>query len=176
VKLARCGGTLAPVIPAETLRTLSRQYADLLVQALGDRLVSVVLFGSVARGDASPDSDIDLLIVARDLPRGHFARKRLLARADSAFEPLLADARAGGVSARLARIVRTPEEARRRIPLYLDLTEDAVLLHDPHGFFRGVIDEMRDSLRRLGSRRVRSGDSWYWDLKPDFKPGEKFEL
>lgn len=33
----------------------------------GDRLQRIVLFGSRARGDAAPDSDIDLLLVFADL-------------------------------------------------------------------------------------------------------------
>ena len=38
------------------------------LQALcGDRLQRIVLFGSRARGDAAPDSDIDLLLVLADL-------------------------------------------------------------------------------------------------------------
>lgn len=34
-----------------------------LAELYGDRLVRVVLYGSHARGDARPDSDIDLLVV-----------------------------------------------------------------------------------------------------------------
>lgn len=42
-----------------TLQTL-RQRFDLFY---GDRLAQMVLFGSRARGDAQPDSDIDVLVV-----------------------------------------------------------------------------------------------------------------
>ena len=167
------GGTRAA---AERLRELAADYARLLREALGERLVSVVLFGSVARGDARASSDIDLLIVARDLPAGQFARKRLLAAVDHAFEPLLTAAVDEGFETRLARIVRTPEEAARRVPLYLDMTEDAVLLHDPDGFFAGVLDGMRRSLARLGAKRIWRGKTWYWDLKPDFRPGDAIEI
>lgn len=161
---------------AMTLRQLAEQYAALLATTLGTRLVSVVLFGSVARGDASPTSDIDLLVVAGDLPPGHFARKRLLAAADSEFEPALEAAAREGIDTRLARIVRTPQEAARTIPLYLDLTEDAVLLCDRDGFFANVLERVRGSLRRLGARRIWQGKTWYWDLKPDFKPGDVIEI
>ena len=34
-----------------------------LAEVFGDRLRGVVLFGSEARGDAEPDSDIDLLVL-----------------------------------------------------------------------------------------------------------------
>lgn len=36
----------------------------------GDRLVSVVVFGSVARGNYREDSDIDVLIIAERVPLG----------------------------------------------------------------------------------------------------------
>jgi len=164
------------VAVATTLRRLAESYAALVQSSLSDRLVSIVLFGSVARGDPSPTSDIDLLIIAEQLPRGQFARKRLLAVADAAFEPALRAAEEQGIETRLARIVRTPGEAERTIPLYLDLTEDAVLLYDRDGFFAAVLGRVRRSLRRLGARRIRQGRSWYWDLKPDFKPGDVVEL
>lgn len=167
---------VVPREPNEVLLELARRYADLLRQHFGDRLVSIVLFGSVARGDASAASDLDLLIVAEDLPQGQFARKRLLAAADAAFEEDLERAQSAGVDTRLARIIRTPDEAARPIPLYFDLTEDAVILHDRREFFAGVLDRLRASLRRLGARRVRQGAVWYWDLKPDFKPGDVVEI
>lgn len=161
---------------SDLLRGLAEHYASLLEASLGDRLVSVVLFGSVARGDAGPLSDIDLLIVARDLPRGQFARKRLLENADAVFEERLVAAGASGFEARLARILRTPDEAERIVPLYLDLTEDAVLLRDRDGFFAGVLERVRTSLRRLGARRIWRGRTWSWDLKPDFAPGDVIEI
>lgn len=37
---------------------------------LGDNLVAIVLFGSYAKGTARPASDLDLLVIARTLPRG----------------------------------------------------------------------------------------------------------
>ncbi len=165
---------LAAVAPV--LRALAERYARLLEKHLGARLVSVVLFGSVARGDAIAGSDIDLLIVARELPPGQFARKQLLAVADADIEADLERAAAEGIEGRFARLVRTPEEAARIVPLYLDMTEDAALLVDRDGFFAGVLDRLRASLTRLGSHRVRLGRTWYWDLKPDLKPGEVFEL
>lgn len=161
---------------ATILRRLADTYAAQLQSTLGERLVSVVLFGSVARSDPSATSDIDLLIVADGLPPGQFARKRLLTDADAALEPMLQAAEAAGIETRLARIVRTRREAERSIPLYLDMTEDAVLLVDRDGFFAAILERVRQSLRRLGSRRIRHGRTWSWDLKPDFKPGDVVEI
>ncbi|MBK8432567.1 MAG: nucleotidyltransferase domain-containing protein [Chloroflexi bacterium] len=51
-----------------------------LQEALGDDLVALVLFGSRARGDARPDSDWDLLLIAEGLPERPFARHLALKR------------------------------------------------------------------------------------------------
>ncbi len=49
------------------LVTLLKQLRDKLHQALGDDLLSLILYGSYARGDAHLDSDVDLLVVLRCL-------------------------------------------------------------------------------------------------------------
>ncbi len=59
-----------------TLSSLLEAVRLELARALGDRFDSIVLFGSRARGDAQPDSDIDVLIVMR----GEFDYDDLLQR------------------------------------------------------------------------------------------------
>ena len=39
------------------------QFADNISQLLGEKLISVILYGSTARGTASDDSDIDIAIL-----------------------------------------------------------------------------------------------------------------
>jgi predicted nucleotidyltransferase len=152
------------------------QYADLLDAALGNDLVSVVLFGSVARGEASAHSDVDLLVVCEDLPAGRFARLRRLEDVDGRFEPALERLRARGIDTRICPVMKTRPEAERIVPLYLDLVEDARLLRDRGGFFAGVLERLRASLARLGAERRMLGRTRYWVLKAGFAPGEVVEL
>lgn len=159
-----------------TLRQVAEVYVSALRDAWGDALVAAALFGSVARGEAGPRSDVDLRVVARHLPPGRLARHRLLEPADAAVEPLLAALRRDGVWTDVSPVLKTPEEAQRLTPLWLDLVEDAVVLHDPERFLTSLLDRLRVSLRRLGARRLRRGSIRYWELKPDYRPGEVFEL
>ncbi|MEM3955706.1 MAG: nucleotidyltransferase domain-containing protein [Candidatus Bathyarchaeia archaeon] len=53
----------------------------------GDNLVSLVVYGSVARGSARWDSDIDLLIVANALPRSRMERQNLFLKVEKNLEP-----------------------------------------------------------------------------------------
>ena len=142
----------------------------------GDRLASIVVFGSVGRGTARADSDIDLLVVADDLPSGRIRRVREFDEVRHLLAPALATATAAGLRTRLAPIFKTPGEAQRGSPLFLDMTEDARLLYDRDAFFQGCLDDLRKRLAGLGARRVWRGDAWCWDLKPDYRPGEVIDI
>ncbi len=50
-------------IASEALARLLTEYRRRLVARLGDRLVELRLFGSHARGEARPDSDVDVAVV-----------------------------------------------------------------------------------------------------------------
>jgi len=158
------------------LQSAAQRYAELLQAAQGENLVSVALFGSVARGDAKRDSDIDLLIIGEEFPQGRFARLRLLEEVDCKFEEELVRLRSFGLHPRLARLLKTRSEASRFVPLYLDLVEDARLLYDRDGFFRSVLARLEASLKKLGAERKVRGQVRYWVLKPVLTPGEVIEL
>lgn len=48
-----------------TLQSILKSLKQDLIQLYGDRLVHLTLFGSQARGDQEPESDIDVLVVLR---------------------------------------------------------------------------------------------------------------
>jgi hypothetical protein len=56
------------------------------------------------------------------------------------------------------------------------MTEEAVILFDRDDFFAQVLARVRERLRELGAQRRQLGRMRYWDLKPDFKPGEVITL
>ena len=151
-----------------------------IVAACGDhyggRLVSVAVFGSVGRGTPRPDSDVDLLVVAERLPAGRLARVGDFAPVETAVEPELLAMRRAGFNPTLSPVLKTPDEIRQGSPLLLDMTQDAVCLFDRDGFLAGQLALLRQRLADLGARRIWRGNAWLWDLKPDMRPGEVFDL
>lgn len=142
----------------------------------GDRLISVVLYGSVARGTMRPDSDIDLLIVATPLPHGRMARMREFEGIDEAIASDLKAAARMGVRTDLSPIIKTPEEVGYGSPLFLDMTLEARILFDRDGFFGRYLQGLKQRLQDLGSQRKQLAGGYYWVLKPDWKPGEEIRL
>lgn len=159
-----------------SLRDLARRYAEHARNSLGEDLTSVVLFGSVARGEAGPQSDIDLLVVARELPAGAFRRRDVLRPVRDLLLPDLEALWDKDIYVDFSEAIKTEGEAARTHLLYLDMIEEAVLLYDRKGFFADVLAGLRRRLHALGARKVREGPMPYWDLKPDLQPGEVFEL
>jgi predicted nucleotidyltransferase len=156
------------MLPAALREDLSR-YVHALERRFGSDLVSVVLFGSRARGEAGPESDIDVLIVARGLPRQRWDRYGGLRDLAREVGEDFGDA--------VAPILLTPEEAREVKPYYLGMLSGHVILRDAGGFFAGVLDGLRQRLAELGSRRHVDEDGYeYWDLKPDWRPGDIVRL
>ena len=142
----------------------------------GKRLVSVVVFGSAGRGTQRCDSDLDVLVVADRLPRGRMKRVEEFSSVENRIEPFLKSLQKAGIATDLSPVIKSPEEAEKGSPLFLDMVEDARILVDRNGFFKAVLKRLQCRLEKLGARRIWMGSAWYWDLKPDYKPGECFEL
>ncbi len=159
---------LAELIQSRLLEECQRFY--------GERLVSLVLYGSVSRGIFSPQSDLDFLIVAEPFPKGRIPRVREFEQVERQLAAALASCHAAGWHIRLSPIFKTPAEAEFGSPLFLDMIEDARVLFDRDNFFAGRLDRLRARLRDLGARRIWKKNYWYWDLKPDFKRGDVIEL
>jgi len=155
---------------------LLAQLTTACLQCYGERLVSVVVFGSVGRGTPRPDSDVDVLIVADDLPDGRLRRVAEFRSVENALAPLLTEMAVAGGHVELSPIFKTRAEVTRGTPLLLDLVDDARVLYDRQDFMRATLARLRARLAQLHARRIWQGNAWWWDLKPDYRVGEVFEI
>lgn len=141
--------------PASPHRLAAMAAAEKLQATLGDRVLAIALFGSVATGRERLDSDVDLLVVAREPPVGPSARYAWVA---SACEPAEEMLRATRPHACLSPIVKSVVEVERGGPLYYDMTVTGLceVLYDPTGYFADRLQRLRDKMATYGSRRVAS--------------------
>jgi len=169
-------------VPDTTKRTqiveeLTGKVVESLQSRLGERLVSVILFGSYARGQSGPDSDVDLLIVVEGLPASSLERQSFLIPLLMEIEnPYRESLKPTGWFPYVSTVLKTPEEADCVSRIYFDMVEEAKILFDREDFFRTVLRKVQARLKDLGARKIQVGKMWYWDLKPDYRPGEIFEI
>jgi predicted nucleotidyltransferase len=143
----------------------AKNSVSLLRAPFGERLLSAALFGSRARGDARPDSDLDLVIVLAD--------RRATDYADAA--RTLDDAglwRAPQVSL----LIWSSSELASHTWLLIDVATDGIIVLDD-GQLAQHCATVRERLRAYGARRVHlPNGTWYWDLEPDFRTGDVIGL
>jgi len=138
---------------------------------------SYAVYGSVARGKASEDSDVDVLIVSGDFRGSLGSRIERLMEVEDAVRDEIRWLREHGIRTGLSFYPMNPQEAEGFPYLFLDLTEDAVVLHDEGRFLEGLLMELGARLLKRGAVRVFvDEDRWYWDLKPDYRFGEIIEI
>jgi hypothetical protein len=149
---------------------------EIMKEEFKDDLISVVVYGSVARGDNRNDSDVDLLIIMKNLPKDSMLKRIRLFETKVEDKLNLDEYWKMGYYISLSPVLKTPEEAERFSPPYLDMVYDAVILYDSNHFFTRILQKLRDRLKELGAERVRMGKKWYWVLKKDSRFGETVEL
>jgi len=160
----------------EPYATLLNNMLKIMKEEFKDDLISVVVYGSVARGDNRNDSDVDLLIIMKNLPKDSMLKRIRLFETKVEDKLNLDEYWKMGYYISLSPVLKTPEEAEKFSPLYLDMVYDAVILYDRNYFFTRILQKLRDRLRELGAERVRMGKKWYWVLKKDSRFGETVEL
>lgn len=119
----------------------------------GDRLYSIVLFGSRARIDAHPESDYDIFIIAEGLPPNPLKRLSMVR------QPIIAR-----FEEKVCTISKTPEEFERGFPsLYLDLALDGKILYDINNYFKEKRDIILNIIKNAGLIRQSIGNEFTWD-------------
>jgi len=110
------------------------QLRNRLVRELGDKIDSIVLYGSVAKNTASEESDIDVLVVARDDEKGLYNKiSKIRTQVDLENNTLT------------ALVYVTCEElehyAKLGSPFMKSVSEEGMILYD-----RGVFQKLRGSI------------------------------
>ena len=165
-------------IPQKEYRQLMEFILARLIENFQEKLVSIVLFGSIARGEGKSESDLDLLVVIKDLPERYSDRLRLFNEAVKGIEKLrLKLWEEKGLYPLIDPIILTPEDASTSHPFYLDMVDGCVLIFDRGKFMEKKLEKLRKRLKELEARKVLLADGkWYWELKPEVERGEVIEL
>ena len=124
-----------------------------LVNNFGQRLKTVVLFGSRAREEAEDTSDHDLLLVIDRLPEEPVKRLKTVRRA-IAEVPLC-----------INTIAKTPSEVACNLTsLLLDVCVDGICLFG-QDYFDPYRRKALQALQQSGLKRKREGRTWYWQFE-----------
>lgn len=166
-------------IPHLYYAPLIKRYCEILYELFNGNLLSLVLFGSIARGDWSKDSDIDLLVVAEHWERVPvWGRIRELRKAKDALEssPDYMRALKAGYWPIIQHYPLSVNEALRFNRIYVDASIDGILLYDRNGFMEKAMQVMRKRLEELGAVRVMLPNRKFYWIFGELSAGRVIEL
>jgi len=144
---------------------MAEQLCKGLKEKLDKNLVSLVVFGSTARGKAKKGSDIDILLIVENEREARRRYVEIKLGLEKAYSP------------QFYSIIITEDKLKDNPYILLDMIEDSVILYDPERRFQSLISRLKERLEELGAKRIWiDRDTWYWDLKPDWKPGEVVDI
>lgn len=140
---------------------------ELIQRVYGNSLISLAIFGSYARGEAKPSSDIDLLLILKDPPKriSHPKRNEFFVRE---IELPLDDF----LTVEISPLILYRKEAASFNPLYLDMVSHHLMIIDRRHFLKNILIQTARKMKRWGSSKHETGGHWYWKIKPGIKWGE----
>ena len=159
---------------------LLRNLVERLRTVVKSGLLSVVLFGSVARGTCNDKSDIDVLIIydGKAVSR-RIVRNKFIASRKHVLRDMYGDACSTDIFSLpfLSSVIMELSEAKAIPYILLDIAVDGIVLFDFERVFEHIREKISSQLRKLGSRRVYLKDgTWYWNLKPGAEINEPIEI
>lgn len=153
-------------------KQILNKFTQKLFARFKDDLISLVLFGSVTRGTARKESDIDILIILNDAPDSYYDRLKPVIDIELELRNDIE-----GMPPVFSSIILSMDEAKENRNIFLDMIDDSIILYDKNSFFKNRLSELKNRLVQLGSKKViLDDDTWYWNLKPDIEAGEIIEL
>lgn len=141
----------------ELLRICSKRLAELFVE----EFVGMILFGSWARGEAKPDSDIDILLIFKSLEGLEVRSKAYNIIAEHVKSPITI------VDMRLLDITDKEYELT---PLMLNILYDGIIVWDKNRVLEEFVRRGRLLIDEMKLIRYRVPDGKYGWKRADGKP------
>jgi len=140
----------------KNIQSISCEIKERIQNIGGIEIISLAIFGSMARHEQHADSDIDLLVVAEGI-----ARKRIQRIPD-----IIMIKRVLNLGFPLDILLVSKDECqlnfRNHNPLYLDIALDAEIIYDT-GFLENLIKEIREYID--SNNILRGVDSWSFPVE-----------
>ena len=128
-----------------------------LIKEYGENLVSAVIFGSVARNTFTEESDIDLLILCKKVPKSRMERLKKFEKVESRIEKLAE--KLGIENLEINPIITTLKKIEGN-PILLDLLRSSKILYDKDARFSKYLSLLRKKIE--DKIMFREG---YWMVK-----------
>lgn len=156
----------------EEFDNLIEKTTEVIKDYYKDRLVSLVLFGSCSRRTQHFYSDIDMLIILSESPKGKMFRlSEFMENIENLLEEDFKKQTKNNIHTEISPVIKTKQEIEQGHLLLYEMTECCKILYDPSQFMTHLLDEMKEKMKLAGVKKTSQG---YWIMPSDiFSHSEK---
>lgn len=137
----------------------------------GEKILSLILFGSVCRNQAKGNSDLDVFVFYDDEKITREETNRILVslilelRNTPEYQSLVAK----NIYPEIYPFLISKSRAKDTLWVFLDATDHGIVLKDVRNFGKKLLEETKEKIAKLGGRRVElPNNRWCWVLFRDF--------
>ena len=151
----------------EPYKSAAKEAAEAMLNVFD--VYSVILYGSVARGEQTDRSDLDLFVIAESFPNSPLERRKTLFEVSK------------DVSSEYRIDIfpdgKTVDEVYSYFdPFYFDFYADGIIVYDRKCYGQKLLERIGQKVKEQGWVRYRTKDGYYgWTLK-DLKFGQVIEV
>lgn len=132
------------------LNMLLKDFLSIIRDYWKDNLTSVVLYGISKKDVSHLQSDIDLLIICKQLPQSKWERYDLIMKLLAALEPKVEQLyNEIGIHVYISPILKSQKEAEQINKSYFDLVKEGRVLFDRNNFFQKIIKSIETISKKL---------------------------
>ena len=123
-------------------------------EKFGDDLISIILFGSYARGTATEYSDVDLLVIAKNLPKRRIDRHKVLR--DIVLEFIYKY----GIN--ISPILIEPRDLSSKDinPLICGILTGYKIIYDKNNFWKNYLERIKPVIKRIKPVFIDEEKEW----------------
>jgi len=137
----------------DEMETIMRNIVKRIKHRFGEDLRSIVLFGSMARGDFTESSDIDVLVIVQDSTDDWRAMDKIvLELAEIGFEY------GRSVHITLTDLSEIEVSIEHGSPLAFELYDTNKIVFDRDGFFEMQMEKINENMKKWGAKKIRKGE------------------
>lgn len=164
------------------MKDIIHDFAVRITQILKDhykyKLNSVCIYGSAVRGGLKKGSDIDFLVVLKEIKKSYSKRiKDIIPLLDAIYSTVeFIEIEKIGLSWQPSFLVLSVEEIKKHPAILIDISQEGIILEDKDDTLKDELNKVGRRLKELGSIKKVTPHGYYWLLKPGIKPGEVIKI